>query len=142
MSLEEAHICGFDIRQVSVEDMTKWFRAQKNLTTVRIGSCCMTPEILAQILDAYVENLNENGNYRRIQMTNKEGEDFLNNDATREIICNFLGKIKPEKTVLVECDTLVFESWHRDKENPQKVTLSFKTSEEAELQTYVPESFR
>ena len=94
------------------------------------------------ILEAYRDNLNENGNYRRIMITNKSAEDLLNNDATREVICEFLGKISREKTVIFECDSQVFDSWSRDPENAEKITLKYKGGDEGEMQTFTPERFR
>ena len=40
----------------------------------------MSPDILGVVLDAYKDNLNENGNYRRIMISNEHGEELLKND--------------------------------------------------------------
>ena len=98
----------------------------------------MTPEILAPICDALAEVLNANGNYQRIRFLNKDGisEEFLSNHQTREVLCVFLGKIKKEKSVFVECNKDVMASWTRNKkrqiyilkdsENANKITLKYK----------------
>ena len=114
------------------------------MSTIRIGSCCLDSEILSFILNAYKDNLNENGNYRRITIqSSRLGDDNLNNDATREVLCQFLSQISREKTVLLECDDEVFDSWSRDTENPDKITLKYKgEGGNTELRTFVPDKYR
>ena len=76
----------------------------KKLELFALRNCFMTPEILAQILDAVAELLKTQPdleNLSTFEFNQSNSKKFLENDETRQILYEFLTKL--EKDINLQC---------------------------------------
>ena len=76
----------------------------KKLELFALRNCFMTPEILAQILDAVAELLKTQPdleNSSTFEFNQSNSKKFLENDETRQILYEFLTKL--EKDINLQC---------------------------------------
>ena len=121
-------INGFDLSQTGKNFIPDWLQSQRNLRSFGMNDCCMNAERLGLILNIladivinydreYYFNFKQNMPY----LAKQEGVSY---DA-QEILCEFLGKLPPERKINLTCDPQILKSWTRDSNDPAKVTLEY-----------------
>ena len=146
-------IGGFDIQQIETETITAWLKHQKNLRKLNLVHCGMTPAILASILETLPtiicdqpEDNPDDEDFTPVELAfdQNDGEQLLVNDETREHICAFFAKIPTNREIEFSCNQTIIYDWSRDKQDPEKITISYLSDEcdNATMLNFTPQRYR
>ena len=124
-------INGFEMSWTDKNLIPEWLQSQRNLRSFGLNDCRISAEKLGLILNVLADIVI---NYDREYYFNfKQNKDLPylatknENDSydAQEILCEFLGKLPPERQINLTCDPQILKSWTRDSNDPAKVTLEY-----------------
>ena len=96
---------GFDIRKIEANAIIRWIKTRqiaKEKFSLNLLNCCLTHDLLKSILNALADLINskpvpsagEDLPYYDLCFDQFYGEELLDREETREILYQFLNKIK------------------------------------------------